>query len=174
MARAHGTQGTCHLSKLNRAAIGHVFGERVEGIGQLGVVHRLIGQAIGVRDERLRDGFAAIVRRRERIVYRGRHAVEARYARINRAGERIGRGIHGIGDRRGRRPSHRPPGQRLLLLNPFAEDRRLAELVMRSCDDVSTVEYVRSTEEALAIWVESDPTWLANSPIRPSTSALSA
>ena len=34
---------------------------------------------------------------------------------------------------------------------PFAEDRRLAELVMRSCDDVSTVEYVRSTEEALAI-----------------------
>jgi len=101
--RAHGTQSACHLSKLNRAAIGHAFGERVEGIGQLGVVRRLIGQAIGVRDERLRDGFAAIVRRRERVVYRSRHAVEARYARINRAGERIGRGIHGIGDRRGRR-----------------------------------------------------------------------
>ena len=68
--RAHGTQSACHLSKLNRAAIGHAFGERVEGIGQLGVVRRLIGQAIGVRDERLRDGFAAIVRRRERVVYR--------------------------------------------------------------------------------------------------------
>ena len=101
--RAHGAQGARHLRKLNRAAIRHVFDERVERIGQLGVVRRLIGQAVGVRDERLRDRFAAIVRRRERVVYRGRHAVEARHARINRAGERIGRGIHGIGDRRGRR-----------------------------------------------------------------------
>ena len=58
--------------------------------------------------------------------------------------------------------------------DPFAEDRRPAELVMRSCEDVSTVEYVRSTEDAFVIWDESDPTWLASSPMWPSTSALSA